>query len=114
MTRRDVDAGTAMYARVSEEDFMRQVVEAAKLLGWLYYHPHDSRHSPAGFPDLVLIRNGTLIFAELKSEDGKMTLEQLAWERELIKTQEDSDGIVRHYIWRPHDIDKILRLFDKP
>ena len=48
------------------EDFQPQVVKLAKLCGWRPYHTHDSRRSAAGFPDLILIKDGWLIAAELK------------------------------------------------
>lgn len=64
---------------VSEKDFMQNVIELARLTGWLTYHTFDSRHSAAGFPDLVLLRRGELIFLELKSETGQLSAEQVAW-----------------------------------
>ncbi len=37
----------------------------------------------AGFPDLVLVGRGRVIFAELKAADGTLTLEQRAWLSQL-------------------------------
>ena len=108
MTRRDVQA--AMYAQVSEKIFRQQVLTAARLHSWTVYFTWSSLNSPAGFPDLVLVRNGYLIFAELKSEDGKMTPEQLEWKRELEVVQNMYNASVRYFEWRPHDIDEILRV----
>lgn len=64
---------------MKEEEFQAQVIELAKLLGWMVYHTRDSRRSPAGFPDLILIRGKIGIAAELKVGSRKPTAAQLAW-----------------------------------
>ena len=70
----------------TEAQFQRTVTEYAALTGWLWYHTHDSRRSHAGFPDLCLVRGDRLIFAELKSERGRVRLEQEAWLQALGPT----------------------------
>jgi len=82
---------------VIERDFQRQIVQLAKLYGWLCYHTHDSRRSAAGFPDLVLVRNGTCIVAELKAAQGRVSPEQAMWIAELDGAQ------ISAYVWRPVD-----------
>lgn len=67
----------------SETDFQNSVIDTATKLGWLHYHSHDSRRSEPGFPDLVLARDGHVLFLELKSEDGRLTYEQANWMRTL-------------------------------
>jgi len=47
---------------ITEKDFMRQVMELAKLYGYLAYHTHNSQRSQPGFPDLVLLRPSRLVF----------------------------------------------------
>lgn len=74
----------------------------AKLRGWVWYHTHDSRRSPAGFPDLVLVRGRRLVFAELKREGEKPTAEQQRWLDALAAT-----GAVEAYLWRPSDWEEI-------
>ena len=57
-----------------ERNFQRAVVDLAKTLGWAVYWTHNSRHSPAGWPDLVLTWNpmdgtrGRVMFRELKRD----------------------------------------------
>ncbi len=87
---------------ISEKQFQAQVIELAELTGWLVYHTYDSRRSQAGFPDLVMIRAPRIIFAELKSADGKIRLEQQMWLDELRKC-----AGVETYLWRPDDSDQI-------
>lgn len=54
----------------SEAAFQQKVEQLAGHCGWRIYHTHDSRRSAAGFPDLVMVRDVRLIFAELKSDIG--------------------------------------------
>ena len=65
--------------RLTEKAFLQQVRDYARLRGWKMYHTCDSRCSEPGFPDLLLIRRGVLIVAELKSPAGKTTPAQDAW-----------------------------------
>lgn len=90
-----------MSARdLTEREFQSQVIGLASFYGWRHYHTHDSRRSPAGFPDLVLVRGEELIFAELKTEKGRVRLEQVEWMAAL----EHVPG-VDVFLWRPSDFD---------
>ncbi len=82
----------------SEKTFQAQVLQLARLSGWVCYHTHDSRRSAAGFPDLVLVRPPVVVFAELKSESGKLRSEQEAWLEALRKCP----GVMAR-LWRPGD-----------
>lgn len=88
---------------ISEEDFRPMVLEAARLLGWEYYFTWTSIHSPAGFPDLVLVRPPRVIFAELKPEKGKLDKDQLKWMTVLQRCPK-----VEYYLWRPRNWDTIV------
>ena len=84
--------------KLSEKHFQQQVLDLARLAGFLVYHTHDSRRSAPGFPDLVLVRPPAVLFAELKSEGGRLRPEQEAW----LATLEDCPG-VQARLWRPGD-----------
>jgi hypothetical protein len=88
---------------ITEKDFESQVKDLAKLFGWKYYHTWRSFHSPAGFPDCVMVREDRLIFAELKSEKGKVSPEQEDW---LLAVKVVGKP-VESYLWRPSDFDLI-------
>jgi len=93
---------------VTEKDFQRTVLELAKLTGWQTYHTFDSRRSEAGFPDLVLARDGRIIAAELKTESGRVTEAQRDWLTALA-----SCPGVEVFVWRPSDwtaIEQTLKL----
>lgn len=93
-------------AEITEAELQALIVEAAKAFGWLIYHTHDSRHSAAGFPDLVLVRDGELLFVELKSAKGKISAAQTEW-LALLGTVASIDVAM----WRPHDLtDALARL----
>jgi hypothetical protein len=94
----------------TERAFMAQVIRLAELFSWRHYHSHRSDHSPAGFPDLVLVRarhpKPRVVFAELKSDRGRVTADQRAWITELRACGQEA------YIWRPsmwQDVERILR-----
>lgn len=82
--------------RISEAEFTAQVIELAHLLGWRVAHfrpawTNKGWRTPVqgdgkGFPDLVMVKGERLIFAELKSETGRMTPEQDAWHDALRPT----------------------------
>lgn len=63
----------------SEKHFQAAVIRVAQALHWRSYHTHDSRRSAAGFPDLVMVRDDRLVFAELKSARGRFTFAQRTW-----------------------------------
>lgn len=85
-------------AAMSERDLQDQVVAIAKTCGWLCYHTHNSRRSTPGFPDLCMVRKRRVIFAELKTEKGKVTADQGRWLIELHAAG------VETYLWRPADL----------
>ncbi len=96
-----------MSEKLSEKHFQAQVVELARLSGWLTYHTHDSRHSQAGFPDLVMVRAPRVVFAELKSESGRIRPGQGQW----LEALGDSESVEAR-LWRPSDwpeIEEALR-----
>jgi hypothetical protein len=98
-----------MAKRSTEErDFQKGVLDLAALYSWIAYHTHDSRRSQAGFPDLVLVRDDRLIFAELKSEKGRATKEQEEWLGALCNVSG-----VSVYLWRPSDMDEIIELLKR-
>ena len=93
---------------MTEAQWQRTVTEAATVLGWKVYHTHDSRRSAPGFPDLVLghPEQHALIFAELKTDTGRVRPEQREWLDLLRRCGQ------RAYVWRPRewtDVQTILR-----
>lgn len=89
--------------RMSERELQNHIVDAAHKRGWLVMHvrPAQKRdgqyvtpiQGDAGFPDLVLARNGRRIFAELKREGKDPEPAQELWLAAL------GDA----HVWRPSD-----------
>jgi hypothetical protein len=88
----------------TEKQFQAQVVQLARLCGWRVYHTHDSRRCAPGFPDLLLLRAGQFLAAELKTDRGRLTSEQATW---LGAFREAG---VPAYLWRPSDWPAIERV----
>jgi len=92
----------------TEAGFQRAVIELATLLGWRVFHVYDSRRSEAGYPDLTLVRDGhgergettpsRLIFAELKTDRGRVRPAQREWLAALAGVP----GVLA-CVWRPRD-----------
>jgi hypothetical protein len=94
-------AAALLHGDVSEVELQATIIEGARRFGWLVYHTHDSRRSAAGFPDLVLARDAEVIFAELKSEKGRISDDQKTWLATLGTAAEV-------HVWRPSDLDSAL------
>ena len=100
----------------------------AKIFQWKYYHTWRSIHSPAGFPDCVMVKPPRLIFAELKSEKGVVSPEQQEWldlleqvgkdtkvydhvlSQDAIQALCEKGTLVEVYLWRPDDIETIAEI----
>ena len=96
----------------SEKQFQAAVIEYAKLSGWKVFHPFESRRSEPGWPDLTLVRGGSLIFAELKTERGKLSKAQASWIAALTCVEQACLGQIEVHVWRPVDwplIEGLLR-----
>lgn len=100
----------------TEKQFEAAVREYAQLNGWLIFHPFDSRRSEAGYPDLTMVRDGRIVFAELKTDTGRVSKAQRRW-LDALKVVEgnlfsvsDREGFDVH-VWRPADwwlIERVL------
>jgi hypothetical protein len=106
---------------MTEAALMAAVTELARAQGWLVYHPWRSVKSETGFPDLVMVRPPRVVFAEMKTEKGR--LRKGSWNKggtrylpgqdEWLATFGECPG-VEVFLWRPADwlsgvIERILR-----
>ncbi len=108
-------------ASMSETELKDAVIDLAQRLRYLAHHdrPAQNRRGKwathiqgnVGFVDLVLARNGFVLFIEFKDEKGKLDDEQIAWGRAL---GDQSVAQSRYHIWRPSDwldgtIERVLK-----
>jgi len=80
---------------ISEKGYAQQIYDLARYFRWRCYRTHDSRHSPAGYPDLSLLHGQRHVYAEIKTEKGKLTPEQRGW---LVALYEAGHEV---YVFRP-------------
>lgn len=94
---------------ISEDEFTSNVIELAHFYKWLVFHPRPCRtekgwrtlmQGDPGFPDLVMVRDGMVVMAELKKQNGKVSAAQRRWH----------EAIGNAYVWRPSDIDEIRKV----
>lgn len=91
----------------TEAKWQSEVRELAHLYGWhLQYHTARSDRSDPGYPDLTLVnvRQGRVLFAELKRPGGKLTVEQQLWIDSLRRCGCEA------FAWWPKDRDEVLRV----
>lgn len=89
---------------ITEAQFQQAVINIAQYSGWLVTHfrpalTKSGRWATAiqghkGFPDLVLAKGWNVIIAELKTNKGKLSPEQVKWATEI--------GPI-YRLWRPQD-----------
>lgn len=113
-------AHQTIAAHMSEDELLDAVIAYARLNGWLIDHPRPARtangwrtalRGHAGRPDLFMVHpSGRVVTAELKSEKGRMTNAQKAWDEALRVTAQragiGSRGdrpVFSHYVFRPSD-----------
>lgn len=98
---------------MKEAQFQAQVIQIARMNGWRVFHPQKMQardgswrtalSGDRGWPDLALAhRDRGFIVAELKTDQGKLAPDQLAWLHNLAPWAEC-------YVWRPADLDTIAR-----
>lgn len=90
----------------SEKAFQAAVRKKAEDNGWLVYAVRDSRQTPAGWPDLTLIRGGRLMFWELKMPKKKPTAAQQKWLGALARTGAGAE------VMRPSNWDLICTVLE--
>lgn len=87
---------------------MQAIIDLARLLGWKTYHTFDSRRSEPGYPDLTLVKGRRLVFAELKTEKGRMTAAQDEWLEAFLQAGAEV-CVFRPRDWHSGVVEQILR-----
>jgi len=94
---------------MTEKQLQAAVVNLARLLNWRVYHTFLSIRSAPGYPDLCLVRDERLVYAELKGSAGKLSPAQREWLDAL-----DAVPGVETFVWWPEawlsgEIERVLR-----
>ena len=98
-----------------EKDFATQVEHLFTLFGWRWTHFEPAIRQSGewatalrgmkGLPDYIAVRDGKLIFAEIKGDRGRLTPDQTEWIERLRAVRE-----VRTETWWPDDLQEIKEL----
>ena len=80
---------------LTEKELSQNLVNEARNCGWKVYRTWLSKFSPAGFPDLFMVRGNEAIAWELKSDKGKVSDAQHEWLEALSQVPGITVGIVR-------------------
>jgi hypothetical protein len=104
-------------ARITEEVLQDQFIKFANALGWTVAHFRpamlkDGTYRTAvsgdgkGFPDNVCVhpQQGRVIYAELKSKTGALSVEQKMWRDILLAAGQE------WHCWKPSDWEEIERV----
>ncbi len=103
---------------LTEEQFLGQILQLAKLHRWLAFHARPGRTARGwrtcvsgdgvGWPDLFLVRGPVACAVELKVGSRKATPEQLVW------LQAFRAAGIPAYLWYPADWPAIERVLSAP
>lgn len=103
--------------KLSERAWQGQVLQLARLFRWAFWHDNATnapRRCPRckepiriprntkGWPDLFLLRDDTLVIAELKAESGAPTHEQREWLERFRRVRR-----ILVVVWKPRDLDAV-------
>lgn len=98
---------------MTEDELLAAITDAASYLGWRWHHIRRSDLSQqmgdGGFPDLVLARDGVVLFLELKTEAGRLSYDQERWVSAINGPIGPIDPWVGARVVKPHNLDLIIR-----
>lgn len=95
---------------MTEAQFASAVEDLLEIYNWKWCHfrPAETKkgwRTPLsghkGLPDYIAVKNGRLLMFELKSDTGKISLNQMEWLNLLRKTKAEV------YVWFPSDWDQL-------
>ena len=89
------EARAAVEAEMSEKDLQQWVIDLAKRTGWRVYFTWNSKHSPKGWVDLILLRGIYMLCLELKTEKGRVKPEQAETIRALSVIRRVEVDVIR-------------------
>jgi hypothetical protein len=105
---------------VTRSSWETVVLDALALYRWRVAHFRPARMADGswrtpvaaqgkGFPDLVIVRDQSLGFVELKSDADRLRPEQLDWQLALASVSAVSAHVLVE-VWRPSNFDRVMQL----
>ena len=107
---KSITARQVLDSKITEREFQDSVIELFQRYKWHICHFRPARtqegwrtaiQGDKGFPDTLITKDGQLIIAEIKSEGGKLSPEQIDWYTLLSLVELSSDGALKVFVWRP-------------
>lgn len=97
---------------MNEKELTRSIISVARDAGWLVSHAYNSRKSEPGLPDLIMVKPPRVIFAEIKTEKGRLSTGRMnkantRWlpgQDDWLEALSHCIG-VEYYLWRPGDVE---------
>jgi hypothetical protein len=112
LIREREDAQAVLARSISEKQLSQHVVNLARMLGWRVARWPTWRPTGTdpGVPDLVMAKDGRVIFAELKATGGRVSDAQREW----CDALHGNAPYVRHVYWFPAnwlsgEVERVLR-----
>ncbi len=93
------------HARTKEKEWQKRVEGVLRQYGWLVFHTLHSKGSTPGYPDICAVKGERLLYAELKTEKGRLSEAQNEWMDALARVP-----CAEVYIWRPSQFDEVLEV----
>ena len=102
--------GQGIIAHIDEKAFQTIVVTTAREHGWMVKNNicEHSKSEP-GFPDLVMVKEGKILFVELRSDKDKFTAEKHEWLKAL-STHQRNCGSTFVQLWPISEWDRIKEI----
>lgn len=75
---------TALPQKLKESDIQRSIVEYLRFKGWFVVKIHQSLGSYPGIADLYALKDGCTVWIEVKTQTGKQSKSQKAFELAVI------------------------------
>ena len=109
--------GTPEDRSTAEAKLQDDIIDLAKKTGWRYWHDSSRKKNRKGWPDLVLLRGGRMVVAELKRQQYKPNESQQAWLDAFSAVAEAASAqgadIISVHVWRPSDWpENIVRILE--
>lgn len=97
---------------MTEAELKGVVIAMAHERGWMVFHlpNRPQTNSGNGYPDLTLARDGEVLWLELKTQTGTLSIEQVAWSMalpsnsRLVTEGMDVRGWIHYEVIRPSDL----------
>lgn len=69
--------------KITEQDIKNQVKDYLSLKGYFHFHILQGLGAYKGIPDRIAIKDGRVLFLEIKKPGGKQSVEQTIFQNEI-------------------------------